>query len=374
MKILHVAQIHWHNAEVQYAWDLAAALARRGHECHALTRPGTVAMQRAEEAGLTVLGEDGFNAKGIGAVRAIPAWFRMRELLRRERYDAVLIHRSEGLPLIAHACVKECVPAVRVRGDMRAVRPGVVNRWVYDKLLDAVVASNSAIARQLSERLDVDAKVIPGGVDETRFTPYLPNAGIKRELKLEPGAFLVGLLGRMTPHKGWTHLLDAAKYVLRQAPHAAFVLVIKHGLPPLPEVRERLKADHILADRVRILGHVDDLPSVLRDFGLGVVASTSSEANCRVGLEWMASGVPLAATRVGALPDIVADGETGFLVTPGRPIELAEKIVYFANNPEATTRMGRAARARVEERFTLEKQADAFEEILAKVTGKRCRT
>lgn len=375
MKILISAQIHWHNAEVQYAWDLGRELAARGVEVHALTVDGSLAQEKAREAGLVAHGESGFNAKGLGALKAITGYARVYGLLERERYDAALLFRSEGMAPIAYACKKLGVPVIRVRGDMRPVKKGMLNKWIYANLLDAVVASNSAIARSLEERLAIRASVIHGAVDEKRFNPDGLNAGIKKSLNLEPSAFLVGLLGRMAAHKGWAHFLDAAKYVLRQAPNVAFVLIVKNNYKPLPEVMERLKADHILADRVRVLGQCEDLPAILRDFGVGVVASASSEANCRVGLEWMASGVPLIATKVGVLPDIVEENETGFLVNPGRTMELAEKIVYLAKHPEVVTRMGAAARKSVEERFTLAAQADKFAGLIERTIAERaCRT
>lgn len=371
MKILHVAQIHWYNAEVQYAWDLARWTAREGHEVHALTRPGTLAEVKAREAELIVHTEDGFNAKGLASWRALGAASRFSALLRRERFDAVAVHRSEGMALIAYLCRREGVPCIRVRGDMRPVKKNPVNAWVYHNLLSAVVASNSTIASDLDERLGIKAQVIYGGVDERHFNPDGPNAGIKRELGLEPGAFLVGILGRMVPLKGHLHFLNAASHALRQAPEAAFVILVKSGRDPLPEVRERLKAEPYLESRVRFLGQRNDLPAVLRDFGLGVVASTGSEANCRVGLEWMASGVPLLASRVGVLQDIVDEGQTGFVVTPGRASEMAAKIVYLATRPDEAVRMGRLARQRVEERFTLARTASEFTRLTQKLTGER---
>jgi len=373
MKVLHVAQIHWYNAEVQYAWDLARVMGEMGHQVHALTRPDCWASEGAEKAGLTLFTEDDFNRKGFSSWRTIPAISRCYNLLQKERYDLVVIHRSEGMALIAAACRWAGIPCVRVRGDMRPVKANFANSWVYASLLDAVAASNGAIAEGLKERLGVDATVIHGGVDERLFNPDGPNAGIKEELGFEPGAFLVGLLGRMVPLKGHCDFLDAAKIVLKEVPEAAFVLLVKSDFPPLPEVAARLAADPLLASRVRYLGQQPDLPAVLRDFGVGVVASTGSEANCRVGLEWMASGVPLVATRVGVLPEIVKEGETGALVSPARPSEMAEKIIYFARRPEEAVRQGNLARKRVEERFTLTHTARAFTALAKRVVEKRCR-
>jgi glycosyltransferase involved in cell wall biosynthesis len=369
MKILHVVQIHWYNAEVQYAWDLAEGMRRRGHEVHALTRRDSLSARKARERGLTVHEEDGFNAKGVRFWKALPAAVRFGRLLDRERYDAVVVHRSEGLPLIARACRKRGVCVVRVRGDMRPVRSDPLNRCVYGRLLSGVVASNRAIEAELKKRIGASLRVktINGGVDPEAFRPDGPRAGLRAALGLSPDAFLVGILGRMAAHKGYADFIDAAREVLAAQPRAAFAILVKGSLPLLPDLAEKIASDPLLGERVKILGHQEDLAAVLRDFDAAVVASTSSEANCRVGLEWMASGVPLVATRVGTLPDMVEEGVTGFLVPPGSPRELAERIAVLSSNPQITKNMGGAARKSVVERFTLDQVAEAHERFLFEI-------
>jgi len=116
------------------------------------------------------------------------------------------------------------------------------------------------------------------------------------------------------------------------------------------------------------VGHQPDLPSVLRSFDIGIVASTASEANCRVGLEWMASGVPLIGTRIGVLPDLVDAGQTGFLVPPRAPEKLAEHIGYLSYDPGMAQLMGSKARHRVLKYFTIgicaEKHLELIKEFI----------
>jgi glycosyltransferase involved in cell wall biosynthesis len=136
-------------------------------------------------------------------------------------------------------------------------------------------------------------------------------------------------------------------------------------------LQREVAADALLRDRVRLLGHQPDLPETLRAFDVGVIASVASEANCRVGLEWMACGVPLLATRVGVLPDLVADGATGYLVPPGDPSALAEKVVYLGRRRDQVPGLGRAARDRVLGQFTLDHCACAHEQFLQELLQDR---
>ena len=354
-----MAHVRWFNAEAQYALDLAAEMRRQGVEAVYLAQTGSPAAERARHTGVPVVEEAGFNAKGLRAAAALPAAARLRHLLRWGGFDAVEVHRPEGLPLIAWACRRAGVPVVRVRGDMRPVRADPLNRWLYTRVLRGVVASNTAIERHLRERLGPGLRVttIPGGVDPERFSPHGPRADVRAELGFLPDAFLVGILGRLGRVKGHDHFLAAAREAGAGASHARFVILAKEEGPALEALRRQVTSDPLLRGRVGFLGHREDLPAVLRAFDLGVVASTGSEANCRVGLEWMASGVPLVATWVGVLPDLVDDGRTGFLVPPAEPSALAAKVVYLAVHRAEARKMGEAARRRVLDGFTLERCA-----------------
>ena len=362
MNVLHMAHVRWYNAEAQYAVDLAGEMARQGHGALVLGEAESPTLTAAVARGIPVEAEGGFSAKGLGAVRALAASRRLLARLRGGRFDAVEVHRSEGLPLVVWACRRAGVPCVRVRGDMRPVRTDPLNRWVYRRGLSGVVASNRAVEADLRRRLGPGLRVttIHGGVDTAEFTPEGDEATDPRgELGFPGGAFLVGILGRLGHLKGHDVFLDAARSAVAQGCGAHFVVLVKEPCAREAELRSRVAGDPVLRGRVGFLGRRDDLPSVLRSFDLGVVASTGSEANCRVALEWMSSGVPLVASRIGVLPDLVEEGETGFLVAPGAASDLTEKLVYLGAEPDEVRRLGGGARRRVVSRFSLERCAAA---------------
>jgi glycosyltransferase involved in cell wall biosynthesis len=252
---------------------------------------------------------------------------------------------------------------------MRPVRSDPLNRFLYRRLLSAVVASNAAIEANVRARVGPlpHLLTIPGGVDPGTFTPDGPAAPVRERLAFPASAFLVGILGRLGEVKGHEDFLAAARRVLAARAEAAFVVLAKAQSPKEAELRARVDGDPLLRGRVAFLGHCPDLPDVLRAFDLGVVASTGSEANCRVGLEWMASGVPLLATAVGVLPDLVQDGETGCLVAPGDPEALAQPIVRLEARRDEARRLGAGARRRVLDRFTLARCAEAHVALLRRL-------
>lgn len=364
--VLHIAHVRWFNAEAQYALDLAQEMARRGHRIGFLAQAGSPAVERARRAGLETFEEAGFNEKGFRSLRSIGAAVRLTRFLRAKGFDAVEVHRPDGLPLIVWACRRAGVPVVRVRGDMRPVRSDPLNRFLYRRLLDGVVASNTAIEASLRSRLGKPKRLVTihGGVDPEDFTPKGPSVDVRAELNLPSGSLLVGILGRLSLVKGHKDFLDAARIALGTGADASFVVLNKFPSPAEEELRAIASSDFLLAGRVGFLGYREDLPSVLRAFDLGVVASTGSEANCRVGLEWMASGAPLVATRVGVLPDLVVEGVSGFLLPPGAPSSLAERIVYLTRDRAEARRLGEAARLRVLDRFTMAHCASGHEALL----------
>lgn len=366
MKLLHMAHVRWYNAEAQYALDLASALAERGHEQAVFTQQGSPVAQKAEKAGLKVVEDSGFNAKGPGALKAFPSALALKRLLVSESFDAVLAHRSEGLPLIAWACRAAGTPLVRVRGDMRPARRGFFNRKLYTGWLSGVVASNSWIEGDLKAAFGEGLTVttIPGGVDVSLFSPEGSRSGLRQELGFGEKDFLVGILGRIGSVKGHDDFIEAARLVAEKRPGVSFVVLVKEPHEHQRVLEERVAAIEALGGRFAFVGHCADLPAVLRDFDLGVVASTGSEANCRVGLEWLASGVPLLGTRIGVLPDIVAEGANGFLAPPSNPSGIADKIIYLSENADVAEAMSKKARESAEKKFSMELLAERHEVFL----------
>jgi glycosyltransferase involved in cell wall biosynthesis len=194
-------------------------------------------------------------------------------------------------------------------------------------------------------------RVIYGGADPVRFRPGRDAAG---------GRDGVLYVGRITPHKGVDRLLRA----LPQG--AALTVAGSTGHDPRPPERDYPSLLHRLATgrRVRFIAPVaeDDLPALYRRAAVFVLPTV--ETTCYGGsvavtellglsvLEAMASGTPVVASRTGGLPELVRDGETGFLVTPGDVPELRDRLDRVLGDPALARRMGSAARELVLDRFT----------------------
>ena len=180
-----------------------------------------------------------------------------------------------------------------------------------------------------------------------------------------PATNRIGILGRIAPEKGQLDFLQAARllpsnyqFVICGAP----LFSSPSGQSYFERVREQAAGLP-----VEFLGWRDDVPTVLSTLDLLVVPSTPGEATTRVILEAFAAGVPVVASNSGGIPEIVSDGETGFLTPPSDPTKLAARILAAMTNPAALSKIVSNAQRVVSERYTLEQYQARIMTILERL-------
>ncbi len=250
--------------------------------------------------------------------------------------------------------------------DVVPARRRWANRLLLGRLADAVNACSEFSARALVEREGLGSgigkgrvEVIPNGVDLARFRPAEDVAGARRALGLAPDAALVVCVARFHPVKDHETLLRAFTGVVGERPECALVLV---GDGPERPRLEALAEGLGLGERVRFLGVRGDVREILRAADLFALTSLSEAAPLTL-LEAMATGLPVVATAVGGVPEIVRDGVEGRLVPRGDPPAVATAILELLRDRGRAAEMGRAGRARVEARYRLEDTVAAYGEL-----------
>jgi glycosyltransferase involved in cell wall biosynthesis len=193
------------------------------------------------------------------------------------------------------------------------------------------------------------------------------NADAPQAAPWRPGETLrLGALGRLHPVKGYDVLLDALAQLKTQGftPPTPFEVLIAGDGAEL----ERLEAQRAGAglDNVRFVGFCEDPPRFLAGLHLYLQVSRS-EGLCVAAHEAMQAGLPVLASAVGELPYSIVAGETGFLVPPRDPAALASALVEALSSPERLARMGHAARARTQARFSAERFAARGATIMARL-------
>jgi glycosyltransferase involved in cell wall biosynthesis len=196
--------------------------------------------------------------------------------------------------------------------------------------------------------------VIPNAVDHRRFRPDIDGSSVRMQFAIPPDKAVVLLVGRIVPHKGVEHLIEAS----RSVPDAHFLIA---GDGSLLESMKRLAVSMGVRERVRFLGRVPQemLPHVYAASDIFVLPSVSRlEAFGIVALEAMATGKPVVVADIPGVRDVIQDGREGFIADPVNPADLAAKINRLVSDPTLRRDMGRRARDKVLGAYSIEKVTD----------------
>lgn len=224
----------------------------------------------------------------------------------------------------------------------------LLDRRLIAARADAFLAVSALDRKRMIEIERIDpAKVllVPNGIPD----PPPPGASdLRRELGIgqEP---VVGTVCALRPQKALGVLLEAASTLADRIPGVKVVIV---GDGPERPVLERRIAELRLQRTVRLLGHRDDARDLMRGFDVAVCCSDFEGTPLSV-LEYMQASLPIVATRVGGIPDLLETGREGVLIEPGTPVELATAIEGLVADPARAARLGAAARSRQQARFEI---------------------
>lgn len=359
LRLLHLVANRWWTGNADPALDLARTLAGRGHAVWFGCVRGDVLEAHVREAGVPLL-EGVFLARTSRPWRLLADVWGIARFVRRERIDLVHTHQTHDHWLAALALRGTVARLVRTVHHRRAAQHGMMARWVFRRT-DAILASSEAIAERLRAGLagTRPVTVVPGAVDVRLFNPDVDPTAVRAELGVG-AAPVAGCVARMVPGRGHDVLLRAAVLLRARRPGARIVLVGRG------EIHAQLERDVDrlgLRDTVLFTGYRGgDLPAVLTMMDALVFLGAGSEESCRAVLEAMAAARPVVAARVGALPETVLDGETGWLVD-ATPEAVAGRLEQLLGDPALARRMGLAGRRRVETLFTAERRAERVEAV-----------
>ncbi len=297
------------------------------------------------------------------------AFLALRRLIAARGVDLVHTHSSVDSWLGALAARSRGVPVVRSR---HVTIPILRRRALVYRLADRVLTSGEAIKAMVEAAGVAPARVVsvPAGADLTRFHPGVSGRAVRDELGLAASARVVGLVANVRGSKGHRYFLEAAREVLAAAPATRF-LIVGDGVG-FAEVRRQVR-EMGLDGTVIMTGFRRDIPEVMAALDLLVLPSTRSEATPQVVPQALAVGVPVVATRVGGIPEVVRDGETGLLVPPADSRALARAILALLDDPARAAALARAGQALVRARFTVDAMMAATTAVYTELLQARRR-
>ena len=308
-------------------------------------------LERAAEAGpITEFRVPSFHSTAaLAQLRAFAGWCRERRLQvvqAADFYSNVL-----ALPGAALARVPVRIGSRREIAPNRSRAQLALQRVAY-AAAHRIVANSAAAVRQLRRELVAPARIvpIPNGIDLGRFGEPAARDGALRH---------VVTVACLRPEKGHDVLIAAMRRALSAVPDLRLTLV---GDGPARAAIAARVEDAGLSDRVTLAGHREDVAAVLREADFFVLPSLS-EAFPNSVIEAMAAALPIVASDVGGIPELVTHGRTGILVPPGRDDVLADALVALARDPDSARALGRRARAEVTPRYSFDRMVQAFERL-----------
>jgi glycosyltransferase involved in cell wall biosynthesis len=366
--VLHVINCLNVGGTEQQLYELIRRLDRRRFRSLLATfKPGGDLRAPLEAHGITPVVLD--LGGSLTSAPALLAVARMAWLCRRERVDVVHAHDFYSNVIGVAAARLAGVRSIASRRDLadwlgppqrRALRLAL-------RLADCVLANAEAVGRLAAAEQSVSSRklrVVPNGIDVARFDALAAaDPGLPAVAGGAPRIVVVASMNRQD--KGHGDLLEAAARVQATGRAAQWLLVSDGSLRPSLEERARALG---LRD-VCFLGKRSDVPAILARADL-VVHPSWTEGFPNAVLEAMCAGRPVVAARVGGVPEVMLDGETGLLVEPRRPEQLAEAIVLLLANAQARRTLGGRGRARVIERFTVERMTATVEELYGDLIGR----
>jgi L-malate glycosyltransferase len=326
--IVHVASgREWRGGQRQ-VWLLARHLARLGTNQVVVTGGETELAHRLDASGVRVR-----PATWRAGLDPRVGWPILDEL--RPGGAVLHAHDAHALTLAAVCAALTRTPLVVTRRVIFPLR----QRFFWRHARRIIAISNAVREALLAEGLEPERViVIPSAVD-LESLPGEGNDSIRRRLDLPRNGQVAVSLGALTPEKDQSTLVATAALLVRDLPDLHWVVV---GEGPLRPRLEAQIAGLGLQSRFHLVGHMPDPEQALAGADLYVLSSTSEGLGSSV-LAAMALGVPVVATRVGGIPDLLESGR-GIMVEPGNPAALADAVCRVLTDPALRQELTQAAR------------------------------
>jgi L-malate glycosyltransferase len=329
---------------------------------------------------------DGIEGRELGiervyGMRGIVEAARLFAYLRRRRIDIVMTYHESSDFWGSIVARLSGVPVVLSnRRDMGyKLKPHHILAYrLLNRLFDRIVVVSEAVRETVALRQKVPwhkLVTVYNGVDTNIRQLEQPDKDrLKESLGLEHRDWLVvGSSGSLRPVKGHRFFIEAAAKVTRRFPNVYFLSVgSSDDTPYLRELQQLARSLGVEKNFV-FCGHRNDVLQVVQAMDICVNPSIS-EGMSNAVLEYLACGKPIVATRVGGNPEVIEDGVTGILVTPGDSASLAAAIVSLLQEPETRGRMGAAGRKAAEQRFACSTMIKSIDRLYTYLLDERGRT
>lgn len=285
-----------------------------------------------------------------------------------------IVHSWSAMCSIYAAPVAKLCGAAFVNGFVRDAPPHMP-LWNKTYLRGALTVPFSDVV-VANSRAGLAAYNIPEGRGLCIYNGFRPERVCKltneAELRSALGlttSHIVGMIANFTPRKDYATFVEMACRICDLRDDVTFVAV--GSGETLSQVRNSVPPEH--SSRIRFLGRREDVENIANLFTVGVLVSTSGEGFSNAITECMALGKPIVATKDGGNPELVLEGQTGFLVPRSDAEALTDRVLKLLDNSELANEFGMKGRRRIEAEFSLDAMTNAYLGLYRRVATGRAR-
>jgi glycosyltransferase involved in cell wall biosynthesis len=341
------------------------------YEAHVLclARGGTIADEMTRlNVHVTILGLDNYHHPS--QILALYRWLRVEKchILHTHGYFSSVFTRIAGL------FVRIPYMITHVHSDyVDFQKKHLLTEKALSLWTDSVICVSRAVQEWVVEAEKIDRKkttVIYNGVNlsPTGLPDEAISIALRRALGIPMHDKIFTVIASLTPHKGHHVLLESFKIVSAHHQDATLLIV---GDGPLRAELEARTRQLMIDQKVVFAGIRTDVHEYLRISDVCILPSQFREGLGMALLEAMATGLPVIGTHIGGIPEVVQDGENGFLVSPGKPEALADAMTSLAKDKDLRARMGKRSRQIYEEKFSLSKMIRQVEALYDQLLEKK---
>ena len=364
----------------EHVLTLARGMIARGHSVEIAAPGASDIAEAARMAGFTV-----HEIHLVGPQQPVADGIAIGELTRvihAGDFDIVHAHGSKA-GFVGRLAVRRAggIPFVVTAHNHVLMRTDTspTARWRYrvvertlSSLVDRYIAVSDSIARELTEAFGLSADkvvTIHNGIDTAPFLVPQSRTLARESIGVAADTPVVGLAARFSAQKGLGYLVAAIPELVQRMPG---IRVVIGGSGPL-EVPLREQAVKLgVSESILWPGQIADMPRFLAALDVYVSPSVTEGFSLAL-IEAGAAGVPVVATRVGGVPEVIFDGDTGLLVVPGDPHALAAAVLAFLGDPKTASKLSAAARARAVSAFSPDRMLDdtlaVYADVLAEAAS-----
>ncbi|HEX2954929.1 MAG TPA: GT4 family glycosyltransferase PelF [Bacillota bacterium] len=353
MNIVHVNSAdHWAGGEV-HVFLLCKALIEKGHHVTLVCRPGSAIDGKFRGENMPVYN---LPLKGSADTTSV---LGLAKFCRNQQVDILHAHlgRDYWIAIMAQLFCRH-LKTVFTRHLVLKVKHDYFHRWLFKKVNRVIAVSKAVEGILIAGGVSCEKiATVYNGIDYQLYASAKKKV-LRTRLNMEEGTPIIGMVGTVSPHKGLDFFLQSIPIIVKQNPRASFVVVgddLRGGryIQELKEMAGKLEVGKSL----HFLGHCDNVPDIMADFDILVLASRNESFGLVIA-EAMAAGKPVVAADVGGVKEIVVAEETGLLFPAGDSQALAQKVAILLNDQVRAENMGRRGAERAKHLFSSESMAN----------------